>query len=126
MRYSISIIIAILLMACSESPSPLVTLEVGKVSRVNECHVLLDGALLQETSRITHLHYACGVPESALHEKNWWGSQPQPLAFSMYVGDCLLLNEKLFCVQEIIPGESASLEATYTVKNKGSLFQRIR
>ena len=88
------------------------TLNVDKVERVNGCHIEL-GFAGGKTGRLAGLHSACGVPNSALTEKNWWGDQPKPMAFAIIIGDCLRLDTTYYCLEEIEPGKSASFKATY-------------
>ena len=58
------------------------------------------------------MHFACNVPESALKQEQWWGDQPRPLGFTAAVGDCLLLGETFYCVEDVQLGE-ATFKATY-------------
>ena len=126
MRVAFFIIIAATLASCGRAEPSGVTLEIDKATRVNGCHISLDNALLQDPP-VAHLTYACDVPESALKEKNWWGTGSKPPWTAMNVGDCLRLNKKIYCMERIEPGKSATLKATYEEKHwNGDLLERIR
>jgi hypothetical protein len=121
-----SLIVALAIAACGRAESPEVTLEVGKVERVNGCHVFLHYALAREPPA-ADVTYVCDVPESALNEKNWWGEKPQPPAAKMYVGDCMGLDKTFYCMEKIEPGKSVSLKATYKqLRRTGDFLERIR
>jgi hypothetical protein len=120
------IIVAAALVACGRGESSELTLEVGKVERVNGCHLFLHHALAQDPP-VADVTYVCDVPESALNEKNWWGEKTQPPASSIYVGDCIRLDETFYCMEKIEPGKSASLKATYKQMHRtGDFLKQIR
>ena len=104
------------------------TVEMGKVVRVEGCHVKLELVrTYKDDSPLGDFNFACKVSESALNEKNWWGDQPQPLMFSLLVGDCLRLEKTWYCVEAIEPGKSATLKATFkTVDSDTTVIDRIR
>lgn len=112
--------------ACGRSESNRITLESGKVTRVEGCHVRMNHTTIRGDDRFLALNYACDVPESALSEKAWWGDKPEPLGFTMDVGDCLLLDKTFYCVEDIEP-DKASLKATYKWATRhDDRLQRIR
>ena len=126
MRAAILTMIAIGISGCGPSDPSNVSLVVGKAQRVNGCHILLHHALAH-TPPIADVSYVCGVSESAVNEKNWWGNGTQPPAFSVSVGDCVRLDETFYCVKEIEPGKSISIRATYKQKHRnGELLERVR
>jgi len=125
MRASILILMAAFLGACGRAEPAGVTLQPRKVERINECHVVLDAAGGKDGTFVA-LRFACGVPSSALTEKNWWGDQAQPLGFTMDVGDCLNLNRTFYCLEEIEPGKSASFKAAYKMRRKDHVIEQIR
>ena len=109
-----AVIHGILSTACGRAESNGLTLQRGKVQRVDGCHVILDFAPISPKGiPFADMRYACGVPESALKEEAWWGDKPQPLAFSMTKGDCVPLDTAYYCVEAIEPGTSVTLKATY-------------
>jgi len=126
MRSFVLMIVALALASCARGEPSEVTLEVGKAVRVNGCNVFLHHALLGEPF-VTDVTWVCDAPESALKEKKWWGEGIPPPASSMYAGDCMRLNKKIYCMVNIEPGESATLKATYEVRHRdGGFFERIR
>jgi len=126
MRISLIMLVTLVLAACGRTEISEVTLEVGKAARVNGCNVFLHHAL-QGDPFVTDVTWVCDAPESALKEKNWWGEGVQPPASSMFVGDCLRLNKKIYCMETIEPGKSATLKSTYEEQNwNGELLRRVR
>jgi len=126
MRISILMVVAILATACGRAEPTGVKLNIEKVERVNGCHIILHFSGGKDGTYVG-LSYACDVPNSALTEEKWWGDQPQPLSFTMTVGDCLNLNKTLYCLEEIETGKSASFRATYKqVPRHEDLLQQIR
>jgi hypothetical protein len=117
--------VAVLATACGRSEPTGFTLHVDKVERINECHVNLDFSGGKDGTFVG-LRFACDVPSSAQNEKNWWGDQTQPLAFTMDVGDCLNLNMTFYCLEEIEPGRSASFKPMYKMRRKGHVIEQIR
>ncbi|MDC3953406.1 hypothetical protein [Polyangium jinanense] len=111
------LIAAVAVSACGRSESNRFTLEAGKVARVESCHLRVDHTVLRDDVRYAALAYVCDVPASALNEKSWWGDKPQPLGFSMNVGDCLPLDTAYYCV-EAIEEDKASFKATYKKPRK--------
>lgn len=111
--------------ACGRTEPTGFTLHSGKVERINGCHVLLDSAFIANDARRTSVRTACGAPSSALNEERWWGDQPAPLAFTVDVGDCMLLDTTYFCLDEVQPGETASFRAGYMKRPSGAVIERI-
>ena len=113
MRHLPLMLFALIAAACGRTESTeKLTLEMRKVERINECHVILDDAGGNVDISVG-LRFACGVPSSALTENNWWGDQAEPSGFTIQVGDCVSLNRIFYCLEEIEPGKSASFKATY-------------
>ncbi|MRG97340.1 hypothetical protein [Polyangium spumosum] len=126
MRTLLILIAAVAASACGRSESNQFTLEAGKVARVESCHLRMDHTVLRDDVHYAALAYTCDVPASALNEKSWWGDKPQPLGFSMNLGDCLPLDTAYYCVEAIEEGK-ASLEATYKKPRKAEQhLERIR
>jgi len=126
MRAPLLMIVTIATAACGRGGSSDVTIEVGKVARVNGCHVALHQALAQDRP-VAQLAYVCEVPEAALRETAWWGEKEQPPSFSMFEDDCVRMGETFYCMEKIVPGMSVSLRATYKQKDRtGDLLERIR
>ncbi|MDC0748226.1 hypothetical protein [Polyangium mundeleinium] len=116
MRTAFLLITAVVLGACARTESPVVTVEKGKVARINGCHVLLDEAYEAYGARRAPralMHFACGVPESALGEKEWWGQSHQPPGFTIDVGDCMPLDNTYYCLESVVDAASATFRATY-------------
>ena len=109
-----ALIVFILLLgaSCGRTETNRLTIEAGTVERIEGCHIKMHYTVTRDDDRFAAFNYACGVPESALKEKDWWGAQTQPLGFSMRVGECLLLNETFYCVDNIEP-DRVSLKPTY-------------
>lgn len=116
MRISI-LIIAASLSACTRTEPSEVTLEVGKASHVDGCNVFLHHALAQDPV-VGDVAFACDVPESFVNEKNWWGEGTQPPAGSLFVGECQRFGMKFYCVEEIKPGVSVTMRATYEATHR--------
>lgn len=114
--------------SCGRSEASTITIEMGKVERINGCHVSLDLIrYYKDDSPMGDFRFACDVPESALNEKNWWGNQSAPLMFSTLVGDCMRLKKIWYCVENIEAGKSATLKATFqTVDSDVTVIDRIR
>ena len=126
MRTPLLMIVAFTISSCGREDSSVLTLHSEKVERVNGCHIVLDGAPGRGDVPLAALRYVCGVSESALKEENWWGDRPQPLMFTITVGDCLPLDDTFYCAEEIKLGE-ASFKATYKWSNRHhNHLQRIR
>lgn len=72
-------------------------------------------------------YFVCDVEESALSRKEWWGNQPQPLQFPMGVGDCVRLEKKFYCVEEINTDDATViLKPTFEQQHwDGSLLKRL-
>ena len=88
------------------------TLKPGKVERWFGCHIALEDDFAKHGDYAT-LRFACRVPESALIQERWWGDGPKPKVVTLDVGDCILLELGFYCVEEISPGKSVSLQARY-------------
>ena len=112
MRTPFLMIVGLAIAACGRSESATFRLHADKVERVNGCHLLLDGAPGRGEVPLAAMRFVCDVPESAVNDPNWWGEKPQPLMFTVTVGDCLLLGDTFYCVEEMGPGE-ASFRASY-------------
>ncbi|MDI1449519.1 hypothetical protein [Polyangium sp. 6x1] len=110
----LGLVIMISGVACGRSESARFVLENNKVERVEDCHLFMNAwnATDERGGPWAVLEFACGVPESVQHEKEWWGDKPHPLGFTVSVGDCLLLGEKFYCVESIEPGKT-TFKATY-------------
>lgn len=110
--------------ACGRTETAPITITAGKIERINGCHVKLD----EIRGTIGDFHCACNVAESALKDEKWWGDQPQPLLFGMYVGDCLRLGKIFYCVEQMDAGKkSLTLKPTYEQLHwDGALLQRIK
>jgi hypothetical protein len=104
-----------LLVSCGYSEPATINIEMGKVERINDCHVKLDYIIVspKDPRPIGAFRFVCDVPESALKEKNWWGNQTPPLMFNLDVGDCMRLKKKWYCIEKIDAGESITLKATF-------------
>ncbi len=112
MRNPLLLILLFAISSCHREDPSRVTLHHGKVERVNGCHIILDAAPGQGEAPFAGVRYVCGVSEAALNDQKWWGDQPQPLAFSMHKGECLILAETFYCLDEIGVGK-ASFTAAY-------------
>ncbi len=119
--------IALMIGGCGRGESRVITLEKDKVARVGICHVLLDHARADGETRRAFLRTVCGAPESALNEKQWWGNAPEPMMFSVDVGDCMLLESEYYCLENIENGQSAEFRASYKrPHSSGSVIERIK
>lgn len=106
--------VALALASCGRGEPTEITLELKRPTRVNGCNVFLHHALGGEPL-VADITYVCDVPESFIHEKNWWGNGTQPPADSLLLGDCARLGNRFYCLEAIEPGESATLKATYEI-----------
>jgi hypothetical protein len=105
-------LLALASVSCSQSKEERFTLYQDEVKRVEACHLVMSAAPGKGKVPFAAMEFACNVPESALKEEKWWGDQPQPLGFTAAVGDCLLLGETFYCVEDARLGE-ATFKATY-------------
>ena len=76
------------------------------------CHIVVTSWNARDEPRWAGIRFVCGVAESALNEKEWWGDKPQPMGFTMGVGECLLLGDKFYCLEKIEP-DDVTFKATY-------------
>lgn len=101
----------------------------GEVKRVENCHIKLDYIIgnPKVPAPMAYFHYVCNVDESALNTKEWWGTQTQPLLFPMFAADCVRLEKKFYCVEEIDTSDATvTLKATYEQQHwDGALLKRI-
>lgn len=125
MRLIGAFLVAAALIACGRAGSSAVTLQKGKAEHVHGCNVLLDDARVGDVQR-AFMHFACGAPESAIREKQWWGDGLEPPGFTIDVGDCMPLEDVYYCLEGVVHEESATFKATYKKPKhpKGNL-QRI-
>ena len=107
----------ILIAACGRSESNRFTLQYKEVERVEGCHLVLDNWNPDHETPYAGVRFACGAPESAQHQEAWWGDKPQPLAFDMSLGECLLLGERFYCLEKV-EREGATFKATYQWANR--------
>ncbi|MDI1432012.1 hypothetical protein [Polyangium sorediatum] len=107
-------ILGLMTASCGGSDPERFILKNKEVARVEGCHLFMDSwnAADDRGRRWAGLEFVCDVPESAQNEKEWWGDKPHPLAFTMGVGECLVLGKKFYCLEKIEPGE-ATFKATY-------------
>lgn len=121
----------ITLMSCDKADPQLVNIRMREPQTVNGCHVFLDSVRDDQEHgkpiRRAFLQTACGVPESALKGKSWWGDGLQPPGFSLDIGDCMPLEDKYYCLEDLIHYDSATFRPTYVKPEhpKGKL-RRIR
>jgi len=113
------LIAALVFSGCSRSENATFTLEGKDVVRVNGCHLSLDHVRNSDGIRRAGLRYACGAPESAIREEQWWGNQPRPLLFTVDAGDCILLDTMYYCLEDTEHARSATFKAKYK-KNPSS------
>lgn len=101
--------------ACgSPSKASRVTIEKGKVARINGCHVSMDLVrYYKDDSPMGDFRFVCNVQESALNTKDWWGDQSPPLMFSMLAGDCIRLEKLWYCVEGFESQKFVRLVPTY-------------
>jgi hypothetical protein len=123
MRISYLLLFTALTAACDRVEAPGFTLQVGKVERVDGCHVLLTNAGGTHSIH-AEIRFACGVSSSALTEERWWGDR-KPEVIGVAFGDCLRFETLVYCVEDIKLGKSASFKATYRKKHNGDLIERI-
>lgn len=114
--------------ACSRTENAPITIKMGTVERVNDCHVRLELVrYYKDDSPMGDFLFVCDVPESALKEKKWWGDQTPPLMFSLLEGDCMRLKKTWYCVEAFDPGKSVTIKATFkTVDSDITHINRIR
>jgi hypothetical protein len=109
MRFSFFMIATLILSACSRGEPSEITVELDKPTRVKDCNVWLRSVTIKPDSAF--MTWKCNVPESA---PNWWGEGMEPPAATILEGDCVLLDQKFYCVKDINPENlSATLVATY-------------
>lgn len=118
------------LAGCGSPDSQSVVIHKGKPQRINDCHVLLndvtDDRIRGNPRRSAFMQTQCGVTETALNEKKWWGDTFEPPGFAIRVGDCLPLENVYYCLEDVAEGKSATIRATY-IKPKHPLgnLQRL-
>jgi hypothetical protein len=110
--FILPIVTMFLVTACGRAESNGFILRSDDVAHVEGCHIKMFNTNVEADPPFVALKYVCGLPESALVEKNWTGNYPPPLGFSMNVGDCLLLDKTFYCVESIKLGE-VPFKATY-------------
>lgn len=125
MRIMMLMVMALLATACGRAEPSGFTLYYDKVERVNGCHVILYFAGGKDGTYVG-MTYACDVPSSALTKKEWWGDQPQPLSFTVSLGDCLNLNSTVYCLEDVDVGRSASFRAKYKMRRNRQVIQKSR
>jgi hypothetical protein len=100
-------------LGCGERATRTFTIETQAVQTVEACKVRLDqlnrdgGAEPFVTVRVS-----CG-PGAIASGPDWWGTNPPPLAFSLFVGDCLDLQSAIYCLGELESDSEASFVATH-------------
>lgn len=85
----------------------------GGVTHVNGCNVAVHRIEAQGELRRVRVQYACGVSPVVEKDAKWWGEQPQPLMFTVDLGDCMLMQEIYYCMDELHDGQSVTFRATY-------------
>jgi hypothetical protein len=104
----------LVLASCGRSEPSDITVELDKPTRVKDCNVWLRQVTIKPDA--AWLTRACGVPESA---PNWWGEGVEPPTTTILEGDCVRLDNRFYCVEDINPEEmSATLKATYEVTHR--------
>jgi hypothetical protein len=124
---------AVLLVSCYQpDPQPqLLILRVRQPQRVNGCNVYLEAAhedhFRGKPIRDVYMQTICGVPESTLTGKWWWGDGLQPPGFALGIGDCMPLDNIYYCLEDLVHYESATFRPMYEKPDhpKGNLT-RIR
>lgn len=114
------LLFVLLAAACGRAERPdrasRLKLDRGKVERMMGCNVVLHDAFDNHIA----LRHACRVPSAELSDGRWWGNRPEPEGFTMRVGDCVLLEMFYYCLEDIEPGTSASLRATFHTSESDS------
>lgn len=119
--------LAITATSCNRSTDQLFTVEQGRVTHVDGCNIMVHGIQEWRGIRRVRVQYACGVAPATIHDAKWWGDQPQPLMFSVDLGDCMLMQETYYCMEDFIDRGSVTFRAMYK-KPKHPLgnLERIR
>lgn len=85
----------------------------GGVTHIDGCNVAVHRIeALREVRRI-RVQYACGVSAALTKAEKCWGDQPQPLMFTVDFGDCMLMQETYYCLEEFQDGGSVTFRAMY-------------
>jgi len=122
---------AVLLVSCKNADPQLLILRPREPQRVKDCNVYLeqvrDDHERGKPVRRTFLQVVCGVPESTLEGKWWWGDGLKPPGFSLEIGDCMPVGDTYYCLEDVSDYESATFRPTYLKPEhpKGNLW-RIR
>lgn len=117
--------------SCSHDEPAGFTLRHEEVAHVEDCHIKMMNAAYHKDPPFIGLKYVCGLPASDLDgwpkEDPRWSTHPTPpLAFTMSVGDCLLLKETYYCVESVKPGEASFKAGFKKTQGHEPLITRIR
>lgn len=117
--------------ACSKNEPARFTLRFDRVAHVEDCHLKMLNAATHKDPRFIGMKYVCGLPESDLEgwpkgDPKWVTHPTPPLAFTMSVGDCLLLNETYYCVETVKEGEATFMAAFKQTRGHEVLITRIQ
>lgn len=102
---------------CNNSTGTAFTTEQGRVTHVDGCNVLAHYIGNEQGSRRARMLYVCGVSAATIHDAKWWGDQPQPLMFTVDFGDCMLMQETYYCMEDFVAGGSVTFRAMYKKPN---------
>lgn len=112
---------------CDKPNGNIFTVDQGGVTHINGCNVQVHRIEELHEVRRVRVQYACGVTAAIAKDAKWWGDQPQPLMFTVDLGDCMLMQETYYCLEDFNSGGSVTFRAMYK-KPKHPLgnLERIR
>ena len=117
-------------LACGRTEENRFTLQSDQVAHIHNCHIKMLNATEDQKPPFVGLKYVCGLPESDLDgwpkEDPKWSTHPTPpLAFTLNVGDCLLLEETFYCVESVTAGEATFKASFKKSPGRDSVITRI-
>lgn len=105
---------SLLISGCNTSPAGnAFTVTQGGVTHVEGCNVAVHRIETMQNVRRVRVQYACGVTAPMANDAKWWGDQPQPLMFTVDLGDCMLMQETYYCLEDFRDGVSVTFRPMY-------------
>lgn len=99
----------------------------GGVTHIDGCNVAVHRIEALRDVRRVRVQFACGVSATSTKDAKWWGDQPQPLMFTVDWGDCMLMQETYYCLEDFQEGSHVTFRAMYRKpKHPAGNLERIR
>jgi hypothetical protein len=99
--------------ACERTGQTVFVLDRGKAVHVNGCNVFTHYARNDADIQRATMRYVCGASPDTINDQKWWGDKPEPLMFTVDVGDCMLMAESYYCLEDVVHAESATFRVAY-------------